>query len=576
MNNYEEYQQSETDDDDDDAHNTSGEAEDLTQTSINGDTPQRLIKDIINQLEKAGKLVLKPVDFSNDPRWGRFSVAFRGEEKLPAVVCKACAKSYVYRGRSTGTTSIFKHECSKKASSHASSSQASSSQASSSNTTIPTLGNKPPTLKSTLKRRLIEAVTFACVNDKLPYMCAERPGLHALVAEVVNIGYHHGPFDVATSLPCGVTVSREVKKLAKIIAAETKSKLQGVVFPAFAIDHYTDPFNQRVYQALNVRYIDAEFTQLNEHALHCAEYTEADSRAPSLAKAYDDTMQYFGLPSDVVKSSYCTSDQCRALMKAVQSQAHHISCGCHILATVLRNVLDAIKLLASDAVLNLAGNPGAFIVDIFKRCDRLVKFAKNVGFNKSLPISLKHYPISRWSYRYIMLKTILDSYDTLVSEFGPRISEFFDETIDGEKQPKVTKHVLKNLVDVLHEIKLHIEMLESDGVNFHLVAPVIFGLREKMLPKLHADGADTEDPSYIKLIKKRMNFYIDTKAIPILTDMHYAASELSPEFKDLWFIPADHNGYKYKPNAKDYKKVDEAARKKNKKKGKFFYDQSYW
>lgn len=232
------------------------------------------------------------------------------------VACQQCLQVYVFRGSKTGPSTIFAHTCGSKRAA------CSSSQ-------------NQPRLGTQLKQKLTCAAIYAAITDKLPYSFAEKVGIQHLFQQAVDIASVHGKYSASAALPCHRTVSDGIKKVVDLIEAETKLALKTAVSPSFAVDHCTDSFTSIDYQGISVRFIDFDFKRINEHGLHATEYKYDNACASSLAQSFMDTMAKFGLSDEILADSYCTSDQCRALVNAVNIKSNHVVCGCHNIATVL-------------------------------------------------------------------------------------------------------------------------------------------------------------------------------------------------------------------------------------------------
>ena len=207
-------------------------------------------------------------------------------------------------------------------------------------------------------------------------------------------------------------------------------------------------------------------------------------------------------------------------MIAALSHYKRLPCSCHMLATVLRHVLQLESL--SKTVLPL--NPNDKVMQHVKAIQSavaevksLVAYFKRSGLNNKLPTSLKQANDTRWNSTLLMLESYLKNVDDI------------KQILIVENQEKRLEHVdsitIKCLVDFLQPFLLATKQLEGDSKPTINYVYLWFSKLKRSMKSCVTDN------DLLAFLKKRGLAALEKKFQ--IQDIHRLAFFLNPKFKAL-------------------------------------------
>ena len=261
--------------------------------------------------------------------WDKFGLV-QDEENDTIVgwaVCKACKKVLRYESRKLGTSSLKKHSDVCHGKPAAGGSTALDRFVNRDSLLEPRRGDKDAITKLAVEFVAMDVRSFETVNGQ---------GFQAIAQGLIDVGARSGRVDAVKLLPDATTVSRNLKKCADDIREKLIPILREQVTESNAaatLDMWTDDYKKVAYLCVTLHYINKKW-ELKERVLCTAEWDSTLRKTGEhLRAATQQILRKFNLGEFYNKLVYVT-DRGSNIVAAL-SNATRLSCGVHILSTVL-------------------------------------------------------------------------------------------------------------------------------------------------------------------------------------------------------------------------------------------------
>lgn len=362
------------------------------------------------------------------------------------------------------------------------------------------------------KKKLCLYTIAASVQDMRPFTLTEHDGMVDLLHGVWTMGARIGAVtreELEKALPCGTTVSRNIKKLSvdsKEFLKETlKAQLKDGKKMAFTTDIWQDKYKRMSYLCLTAHYYDYERKELVDLLLAMQPMEPGRKKDNVYVREIVwKIINEYGI-SQYASNFIFISDRGGNIRVALQ-EFTRLNCFPHFIHSIVKHAceVDGIKILVDS-------------------CAKLVKYFKFNGLNNLLEVTLKSAIKTRFNYAIIMMESIYEQYDTIEQVLRERNESIRLRNIDREQIGKV----INFLTTFLSASKL----TES---NFK---PTLCYVWISIAEITSICRAQEDDLTYIKAAKARALNYIETKFV--LHKLHRVSSFLNPNYKSLVFASSN-------------------------------------
>ena len=298
---------------------------------------------------------------------------------IPYVQCRKCAKVLTYDKRKVGT----------------------SCQSATPSGTTP-IGRflKSASVPLAVKQEItVKCADFAC-RDLRPFETVAGDGFVALAQAFTSVGVKYGKVSAKDVIPHPTTVSRRVTDVTAKVRQETVipeirncfNKCGGGI----TTDMWTESYRQLSHITVTVHYITEEW-KVMERVVATREF-DPDLRhtGANIKQVVSAFLADFSV--DPSKAVFVTDRGANVL--AATKDWKHISCGDHMLNTVLTTLFDKLDECPRTRAL-LAGSK------------ELVRYFKKSGFMRHLKTALKQEVSTRWNTMFYLLKSVLCNFDEI-------------------------------------------------------------------------------------------------------------------------------------------------------------------
>ena len=452
---------------------------------------------------------------NNSPRaksdvWVKFGLVQDEDNNIVAgcAVCKACKKVLGYESRKLGTSSLKKH--------------LESCPGQRAVTAVDRFVNKgllPPSRqdKDDITKLAVEFVAL----DVRSFETVNGPGFKAIAQGLIDVGARSGRVDAVKLLPDPTTVSRNLTKNADDVREKLIPFLRQQVDESNAactLDMWTDDYKKVAYLCVTLHYINTKW-DLKERVLCTAEWDSTLRKTGEhLRAATKQILRKYNLVEFYNKLVYVT-DRGSNIVAAL-SDATRLSCGAHILSTVLHTTLGK----KEDA--DLFYDEVSALIDAAKS---LVTYFKHTNLQSRVTPTLKASVETRWNSIHTMLDSIHCQYD--------RVDELLAERGEQHRLASLPADVLGDMITFLQRFRDATKDLEASTTpTLHLTAVWLDRLKKHLQPVTVAGvGARVDNAQMISL--KRKCLRILTEKL-VLTPLHKLALFLHPKLKSMKLLPS--------------------------------------
>lgn len=388
---------------------------------------------------------------------------------------------------------------------------------------------KKPTKISNKHTEMLKnaAVQFVC-DDLRPYHAIEGRGLFSLISATMELGKQYPnitPNDLKSLLPARNTVQRAVTSKSEDAKNMIKTKLHEAYKLAggFACtaDLWSDSYRQNNYLGITAHINLMDRNQIISQSFVISHMeVEEDSKTAEVVAThlfnvlmdYGFTRQQFQNDIDFVTDRGPNFKAIRSIRRA-NCFAHMINntvqafCNDGSLKTMLKDAKSLVKYMKRTGMKWTINFP--FIVSSDFLLFTAIFFQIS-GLNFKHKLALKSYCSTRWSTVYIMLKSIIDGYQTIYNLLerrqlsGNRAHENCIDRIEC-----LRKSTLRKVVDILRPFKEWTDCIEGDlDATIHHVWPTFIKMQYHLEKSSHVNYDDDDDFQLIERMKTLGRDYI--------------------------------------------------------------------
>ena len=461
---------------------------------------------------KDGILVCKAVKVMRSDVWKHFNEVFNAttKEYEGYVVCKRCNSMFAHDKKKSGTSRLSNHA------------KVCLNDKSSEKVTQPSVRaffQKTSGLPAKVKMEFSNACIKFVAKDMRAFKAIEGDGLKDVVQQSIAIGAQYENVSASSIIPSRHTVKRKLcekasntqLQLAKLVnSAMGKNGLVGCT-----LDMWTDA-KQRHYVGITVHFINEK--QFTSAILSVYEFPEQVKSGENIRLSLQKTCSSLGIDMQSLATRfYFVTDQ-GSNMKSALATHHRLPCACHMIATVIRHILNLDGIMEIELQeRNDAHSFAKTICDAIADCKSLVSYMKRSGLNNKLNNTLKQANDTRWNSILTMLESVLMAIEEVRTLLQIHQKE--------EKLELINITVIEILVKFLQPFKDATKALEGETKpTIHYV----FLWYKKLVGLLSTSGTDLPLSQFLS---KRGLQFLQEKFL--ITDMHKLALFFHPKFKAL-------------------------------------------
>ena len=466
--------------------------------------------DEIKQLLKNKKLLRHKNSQLSSEVWNSFEfLNYKDNENYSGfVICLKCKNPLKHDKKKSGTTHLRNHIIK----------YCKQNKLQSQSTKITGFFKSTSSLPSSSKTKLMDGLVAFVANDLRPFKAVEDVGFLKLANTLLEIGAKHGMLGAEEILPSRFSVKREVIKRAnaekrnfgpRIKEAVTKWGMIGLT-----TDMWSNLKNQH-FMSLTVHFFEDMCLKL---AITHVTLFEEKKTGGNICHKIEFCCQELGLTTDdILNHCYFVTDNASNLKLALAAYKR-IPCSCHVLATVVGNVLQPSR--SATAALPLDASDYDIvdkIEDCLAQCKSVTAFCKRSGMNNQLKKSLKQSCETRWNSILYMLESILDAKNELI--------EKLDRRGEASRLSGVDIGLVKSLIDFLTPFEKMTKVLEGDG------APTLHKVYQCFCVIERSMKFSPLDSAIVHYLKKQGTLCLQKKFL--INDIHLLALFFNPKFKSL-------------------------------------------
>lgn len=357
------------------------------------------------------------------------------------------------------------------------------------------------------RKELCFQAVATSVKDMRPFCLTEGSGMLNLIHCAWNMGARVGIVskeELARSLPCPTTLSRNVDRWAKLSKDELKMKLQseieiGTTF-AMTADIWQDKHKRISYFCITLHYFDRNKMKLQDFVLTMLPLdVKRKKDNVYLREIIDSKLIEYGLAEYKANLVFIT-DRGGNIRVALNNYTR-LNCFPHFCHNIVKYgcEVDSIKKLI------------------------IVKYFKFNGLNNALEKSLRSAISTRFNYVFNMLGSIDQEWNA--------IEEILIQRNELHRLNAIDREFIKEMITFLSSFNDASKLTESTYKE--TLSHVWIGITQIC----SMCRVQQNDPHYIKAIKARSLEYVESKFV--LHQYHRIATFLHPNFKALIFTSSE-------------------------------------
>ena len=372
------------------------------------------------------------------------------------------------------------------------------------------------------RSQVLESSVAYVVKDMKPFSSIEETGFIQLANTLIEMGAKHRKMDASQLLPSRFTLKRHVDQKSKVFKSQqidlVKSALQQYGSIGITTDLWTDLL-LRHFLSITFHFVNTTNLDLKSFVLCVEQFTEEEKTGANIRRFIENVLTRFGLTNEMIlKNCYFVTDN-GANMKVALVPYQRIPCACHMLATVVRHILQ-LQLESSVLVSYKGTEDEEFVRNIQSTISSVkgcVKYFKKSGLNCKLKKSLKQSNDTRWNSILEMLCSVLNAREEIHNLLEEKDQLSRIETLDWS--------VVSILVERLKPFESATKQLE--GERFPTIQKV-FLCYTMLKRELQISPTDL---TFVKFIKKRGFSCLTTKFT--ISDLQLLGLFVHPKFKSL-------------------------------------------
>lgn len=425
-----------------------------------------------------------------------------------AVMCKICNKQLKHDRNTSGTTHLRNHlrKCKLKLSQEKK---------------FRSFFQRTRELPASTKDKLCDAVVSFVAEDLRPLSAVEGKGFLKLVNTCIEIGCQFGKVDAVGSLPSRHTVKRRLNDRAvevkNELTLEVKKAISSNGIVGVTKDMWKDQ-KSRNFVSVTVHFISNH--RLRSRVASVKQFCEEKKTGINIRQVLECTLAELGFDLESLYTHFFyVSDQGSNVQLAL-SNYQKIPCSCHMIATVLRHLLQVERLSCSVSPVNEEDEDMIFVSsirDTISNVKDLITYMRRAELTGKLSSNLEQSNATRWNSNLTMLKSFQKVKDEVACILKLRDQEKRLEGID--------LFVVSTLIAFLEPFQEATKYLEGD---LYPTLHKVYMWKEKLLRRMSPSPTDC---GLLQFLKKRGAVCINAKFEVSL--IHLIAFFLNPKFKSL-------------------------------------------
>lgn len=424
------------------------------------------------------------------PCWQKFNLIHDSDKQfINIVICNDCEAIYKYNPI-TGNSTLNKH----------------AQKCSNNNSKLTNFFTKKEVkLTSQDKLELKNAQSMLVIKSLSPFGLMDNEGFLNFANVCFKIGSKYGSLKSESILFSRKTISKEIYCMGDELQKNVKGLIGEEIIRSNSIAFTADIWSSRSrdsFLQIHAQWIDQHF-KCNNVCVAMLPFSDHHT-SENIKDIVEREICALSVPILVAK----IVTDCGANMKLATSHMDRFDCLCHRLSTCLGSAWNSC--IAED---NRISDLNSYVTTIITFINH------KTDVKRRLVINIKDVNQTRsWRglrEKFLRIQKNIDVLKELSIEF-PRLKGVF----------LIEEDLLMDLVDFLTPINSMFDAFEASGPTSHLVLPHYYMVVH------HLKNA----PNSMKIFANKLKEFIETKFYPSITNKHYMATLLSPNFRKFSFI----------------------------------------